>query len=294
MAVALTQEGAFGFALQTERGAYASPTVWVPLVNDDDPEGVFVRWRRNYTVLDMGDGNDFQSRYFAASSWLEGRVVVPLVPGSMTALISWIQDRDQDNQGKWASLIVDHVNAVQKATDVKVRRARLVLRKGCPAHVVLWLVGLKVEDGSPSAVNVPTATPYQFGEASFEVASNGKALEGDDAIEELIVDLDNAIEDPAVSAPQHLYNLAGVRARGRVVRDFVDSVLHADFMGGQEAALRLALTRGASICSLCLPRLLYVAEDLGLPAAGARRIMQTIDFVALGSLDGLTAPVVLA
>ena len=51
----------------------------------------------------------------------------------MSALLSWIQDRDSDNQGKWASVVIDCVNEVKKLTDVKVRRARIELAKGQPA-----------------------------------------------------------------------------------------------------------------------------------------------------------------
>lgn len=294
MAVALEQEGAFGFNLQTKQGEPLAPSVWVPLTTDDDPAGVYVKQRRNYQLLNLADGNDFEARYFEPNRWFEGRVVVPLIPGSMCSLLSWIQDRDQDNQGKWATIVAGHVNAVQRGSDVKVRRATFVLAKNLPAYVVLELVGLKLDRGTAAAVTMPTGAPYHFGEAAFELACGGAQLEPDQSIERLTITLDNAIEDPAEAAPQHLYNLAGVRCRATVLRDFVDDRLHADFLAGQEGALRIQLTRGASSCSIALPRTLALDDQLGLPGSHERRIMQTIQLVGLGSTDGLTAPVVLA
>jgi len=37
-----------------------------------------------------------------AGEWAEGKIIVPVIPGVVTNLLSWIQDRDSYNQGKWA------------------------------------------------------------------------------------------------------------------------------------------------------------------------------------------------
>lgn len=292
MGVALTQEGAFGIGLQTSCGEPVAPTVWLPLMRDGEtPNGL--RLRKNYVTLDMGDINYFESRYFSVGEWTEGHLIVPMVPGSMTALLAWIQDRDQDNQGKWASLLCDHVNAVAHITDAKVQRARIVFRQDAPVLCHLDVLAKKYGNTSARAVTMPTPNPYLFREATMELATAGGQLEDDEGrIEGLEIIIDNMIEDPARS--HRLYNLAGVRCRGKMYRDFVDSAVHEDFMAGQEAALRVELVRGASVCSIMLPRVLYTENELPLPNSHERRIVQAVDFVGLGSLDGLTAPVVLS
>ena len=299
MGVALAQEGAFGFALQAEQGTYVAPTVWLPLMGGK--RGETLQWKKNYVTLDMADGNDFESRYFGVGEWAEGEIVVPLVPGALTALLSWVQDRDQDNQGKWASVVVDCVNEVKKVTDCKVRRMTLDLVKGQPVTATLSVAALKMESGVPGAVSMPSAAPYLYRESTVQIASGGAALEADANCEQIRIVIDNMVEDPAeglrlVSGnnPQHLYNLSGVRCRGAVSRDFVDTDLYADFAAGREAALSIELARGASAATISLPRVLYTESDMGLPGSHEQRIVETVQFLGLGSVDGLTAPVVLA
>jgi hypothetical protein len=299
MAVALAQEGAFGFGVQAAQGNYVAPSVWLPLMGGE--RGDSITWRKNYVTLDMADGNDFESRYFGVGEWAEGQITVPLVPGAITSLLSWVQDRDQDNQGKWASLLVDCVHEVKKVTDAKVRRLTLDLVKGKPAICTLDVAGLKMESGLSAAVNMPTAAPYLYREATVEIASGGGALTADVDCEQIRIVIENMVEDPAEglrlaegSSPKHLYNLCGVRCRGAISRDFVDTALYGDFAAGQEAALRIQLARGASTATISLPRVLYTESDLGLPGSHEKRIVETVQFVALGSLDGLTAPVVLS
>ncbi|MCE5237320.1 hypothetical protein LLH23_02385 [bacterium] len=300
MAVALAQEGAFGFGLQTQQGTAVAPSVWLPLMGGGN-RGETLKWHKNYVTLDMADTNDFESRYFSVGEWVEGQITVPMVPGSLTALLSWIQDRDQDNQGKWASLVVDCVNEVKQVTDAKVRRVTLDMLKGQPVTCTLDVVALKMQSGAAAAVTMPTAAPYLYREAMVQIGDTGGTLAEDVSCEQIRIVIENMVEPPAeglrlVSGvnPRHLYNLSGVRCRGAISRDFADTTLYADFAAGQEAALRLDLTRGASTASISLPRVLYTESDLGLPGSHEQRIVETVQFLALGSTDGLTAPVVLA
>ena len=298
MAVALAHEGSFGFGLQSEKGTFVAPNVWLPLMKRHGGAGDGVSLRRNYTLLDLADSNDYESRYYSAGEWAEGEVAVPLVPGSMSALLSWIQDRDGDNQGKWASVVIDCVNEVKKLTDVKVRRARIELAKGQPVVCVLELGGLKMESGATPTPAVPSAPPYIFREATVEIAAGGGALAEDVNCERIQIVIDNAVEAmeeglrlaPGI-APRQMYNLAGVRCWGALSRDFVDNAVYADFATGQEAAVQITLARGAASAVIALPRVLYTASDMGLPGTHDRRIIEKVEFTALGSVDGLTPPV---
>ena len=85
-----------------------------------------------------------------------------------------------------------------------------------------------------------------------------------------------------------------MRCWGAFSRDFVDNAVYADFATGTEAALTITLQRDAATAELELPRILYLGDDLGLPGSHRRRLVEQVDFLALGSTDGLTAPIILS
>lgn len=295
MSVALSKEGYFGFGLQTQKGAYVAPTTWLPLVGK---ESVEKKW--NFALMNMADNNDFQSKYLSAGQWAEGEIPVPLIPGVVTDLLSWIQTRDADNQGVFASVLIDCVNTVKKITDAKVRRATFSFVKGQPVQVVLDVVALSLESGSPATPSMPLAAPYIFREAQVQLAKGGGGLAGDINCERIDIVVDNVLEDPAdglrlayTDTPQQLYNLSGIRCYGAFDRDFVDSAVYDDFLAGTEAGLTISLSRGAASCMLTLPRLLYTADNVGLPGSNDARIVEGVQFVALGSIDGQTPPITL-
>jgi hypothetical protein len=193
------------------------------------------------------------------------------------------------------------VNEVKKLTDVKVRRATFDLVKGEPVTCTLDVCGLKLESGTASSPTFPLAAPYLFTEVSLELGTGGGAPVVDVNCEAVQIVIDNMVEDPAEglrlnedAAPVQLYNLAGVRCSGSLSRDFVDNAVYADFASGREAALVISLERGATVATVSLPRVLYSGDGLGLPGSHAKRLVEDVSFVALGSADGATPPVVLA
>jgi len=270
MPVALSHQGAFGFALQSTKGSFVQPDTWLPLIEQGRGEADTLQFQHNYVPLDFADVNAYQSKYFSAGQWAEGRLRFPLIPGAVANLFSWIQDRDSYNQGQWASAVIDCVQEIKKLTDLKVARATFDLIKGEPVICTLDVAGLKMESGTAPTPNMPTAAPYIFQEATVELAT------------------------AATAEPVQLYNLAGVRCWGAFSRDFVDNAVYADFASGTEAALTLTLQRGAATAELQLPRILYTADDLGLPGSHRQRIVEKVDFLALGSTDGVTPPIILA
>ena len=300
MSVALAQEGSFGFGLQSEKGAYVAPSVFLPIMKRAGGAGESVRLHKNHTLLDLADSNSYQSRYFSGGEWAEGEVAVPMIPGSLSSLISWIQERDADGQARWGSVVIDCVHEVKKLTDTKVRRARIDLVKGQPVVCTLDLGALKMESGSVPSPNMPSAAPYIFREATVQLASGGGTLSEEINCERIQIVIDNTVEAMAEgmrlapgSHPRQMYNLGGVRCFGAFSRDFVDSAVYADFATGEEAALAITLSRGAASALITLPRVLYTASDMGLPGAHDQRIVERVEFAALGSIDGVTAPVVL-
>ncbi len=301
MPVALSHQGVFGFALQSAKGSFVNPDTWLPLIQEGGRGPAdSVQLRKNYVPLDMADVNAYQSKYFAAGLWAEGGLRFPLIPGVVTNLFSWIEDRNSYNQGQWASGVIDCVEEVKKLTDMKVRQATFDLVKGQPVICSLQVAALKMDSGTTPSPSMPTAAPYIFREATVELATGGGALAEDVNCEKLRIVVDTALEDSdeglrlaATAEPVQLYNLAGVRCWGAFSRDFVDNAVYGDFASGTEAALTITLQRGAATAVLTLPRILYTANDLGLPGSNRQRIVEKVDFLALGSLDGETAPITL-
>ncbi len=301
MSVALSHQGAFGFALQSAKGNYSQPDTWLPLMQAGGrgPSDT-IELKHNYVPLDLADVNEYQSKYFSAGQWAEGSLRFPLLPGVVANLFSWIQARDSYNQGKWASALIDCVHEVKKLTDMKVRQATFDLIKGEPVICTLEVAALKMEAGSVPSPDMPTAAPYIFQEATVELATGGGALAEDANCEKIRIVVDALVEDvdeglrlAATAEPVQLYNLAGVRCWGAFSRDFVDNDVFADFATGTEAALTITLQRGAATAELELPRILYQADDLGLPGSNRQRIIEKVDFLALGSTDGQTPPITL-
>lgn len=301
MAVALSMDGCFGFGLQAAKGTYVAPATWLPLVGSTEAPVDTVVWKKNYVVLDMADGKEYQTSYYSAGEWAEGGLRFPLIPGVVANLFSWIQDRDTDNQGKWASCLIDCVNEVKKLTDVKVGKAVFDFVKGEPVTCMLEVCGLEMEQGSRPTPTMPVTAPYIFREMTVQIATGGGALAQDVNCERIRIEIDNVLEDPAEGLrlgenghPEQLYNTAGVRCTGAFSRDFVDNAIYADFASGQEASLVLTVERDTAVASISLPRVLYVGTDLGLPGSHSKRIVEEVQMVALGSVDGATPPVVLA
>jgi hypothetical protein len=301
MGVALSLRGAFGFGLQSTKGTFVEPTTWLPLMSGGRGAADTVALKRNYVTFDLADCNEYENRYYSAGAWAEGELRFPLVPGALTALLAWIQDRDSQGQGKWASVVIDCVNEAKKLTDVKVRRATLDLVRGEPAMCMLDVVGLRMEQGAQPNAVMPTAAPYVYREAAIQLTDAAGTLQEDANCERVRVVVDNVVEEPASGmrltpseAPQTLYNLAGLRCWGAFSRDFVDNTTYSKFCEGDEAAVQIGLARSGVSATVAMPRVLYTGSDLGLPGSHEHRIVEKVDFLALGSVDGLTPPVTLA
>jgi len=278
-----TETGSFGLALQKEKGCFTTPDTWLPTLAVEDPLGL----RKSYQTYSAQGGH--VNRYNETGKWAEGNLFIPLVPGVMANLLSWIQDRDSNSQGKWASLLVDIDGSTSplKVRDAKVRQAAFFLRPGEPVLCKLSVAGLHAERGKGYHPVMPTAAPYIYKEAEMELAPDGGAL-SPATLGEVTVTVDNSIEGWMVNVPpRDLPNFAGVRATGTISRDFTDSAIYAAFAEGEEAAMSIELCRGANSLCLSLPRILYT--KWGLSAAG-----EVVTFIGLGSTDGATPPIVLA
>lgn len=283
---------AVGIGLQESKGTYVAPTTWLPLMYEGNDD-CHMKHRRNYVVMDLADGKEYQTSYYSAGEWAEGTLRFPLAPRILSAVFSWLQDRDAENQGRWASLLLDYGATALQVTDAKVRRARIDLVRGAPVFCTLDVCGLKMEAGSRVTPSFSLTTPYVFDEVTVEIASGGGPLTADDGCQRIRIELNNMVEAPEEG--RRLANLTGVRCTGTLSRDFADSTLYDDFAAGQEAALLLCLERGAAAATVALPRVLYTGWGAPAPTIGGwPPVTEHVTFTALASTDGLTPPVVLA
>lgn len=284
-----------GFRNQAAKGSYLAPDTW--LVHS--AEGILRE--HNYVFLNHADQHDWESKYHSGGRWADGTLSIPLVPGTLTNLIAWILTRDADNQGNWASALIDCVRTVKQLTDMKVRTASFSLEKGDIATVDLAVTALAIAAGSAGSPSFSTAAPYVFSESAVQLGTGGGALAAANDIERITIDVDNGVEDApeglrlrSSDAPYQLYNTSGMRVTGSFSRDFVDSAVYDDFLAGTEATLSLALTRSCDVVTFTLPRIVYDTDDAASPGTKDERIVEGVTFRALGSANGATAPLAIS
>lgn len=291
----MIEDGAVGFAIQKKKGRFTRPDTWLPTMRCDHPLAL----RRGYRIY--GPENGYQDNYKATSWWAEGQLLVPLVPGVMANLLSWIQDRDSHNQGRWGSLLVDRAGELLKVRNAKVRRASFYLSPGRPIMCALDVAGVHAEPATSANSVMPTTAPYIYSEAEVELASGGGAL-GPADCGKVSITVDNSLEDCMPELPMTFENRAGVRVRGTISREFTQSSIYADFAAGEEAAMTVQLQRGANVLHMALPRILYTTRDVAtishcpfsyypLPVT---HYAEQVTFIGLSSCDGVTPPIVLA
>lgn len=291
MAIHIGKETSVGFKVQAAKGSYLAPDVWLPHAG----EGVI--YEPNLEVHEYADLLAHQAKYMSTGQWAAGNLVFPFVPAYTSDLVTWLMTRDADEQGKWASLLIDLVRVVKKLTDAKVTTATVTLAKGGRCDVEVNIVALLYESGSAGSPTNPTAGPFIFKEAVVSTKTGGGAYAADADVESVTINIDNGVEDPAEGmrlrdsyAPLQLYNVRGQDVTGTVAIDFTASNYHADVLAGTEGALKMVLTRGCDVVTLECPRVLWESTDVASPGTREGRIVETIGFRALGSTDGVTAP----
>ena len=282
----MEEMGYIGLALQDRPGVWKAPQLWLPVIQPrgDDDQGF---WRHRETqYLNLG------TRYQVAAQTFEsgaaGTLTVPLVPGAMAMLLSWVQDKDAQGSSKWASLTLDHGVFAQAVTDAKVQSARFVFNSRLPAHVVLYVVALAMDDTDrPGNVNLPVVPPYAPRECEIELALNEGPLEVAIGLDHFEVWMENDLDG--------LRNTdRGMTVTGTLRRGLICQRLHADYVAKREGAMVVSMTRGASGNRVALPRVQWTQERLALRGMDRWQEAQRVSYRGLGSVDGLTPPVVLS
>ncbi|MCD6350898.1 MAG: hypothetical protein J7M26_02155 [Armatimonadetes bacterium] len=286
----------FAFGLQTQQGTPAAlaSAVILPL-----PGAESIQTDPHYEFLRYADNNAYENTYVERGTWAEGDVRVPLIPGSCSDLFDWIITRDANWQGKWATVWSDLVNAQKKWSDVKVARATLRVRQFEEPELTLTLRARKVETGESITGSVIVPQPYECKEIQFLASWDSGTPAADTTIREINIEIDNMVESGEDGgritndvAPVTLDNEMGPVVSGSLSRDFTSSDAYDAWVAGNEGSLKVTMTRGTTVATILLPRVVWTQNDAGIPDSGFVR--EGISFKALGSTDGTTAPISLS
>jgi len=307
----LSKFGSFVFGLNSSPYAMEDDATCTDKLPLTEPESL--TRRTNITPYDTADTREYESVTYSAGEWAEGSVSPGLIPGSVTNLLSWIQDRNDDNQGVFATCAVDFGHGeYKKIYNAKVKTAVFTFRKGEPVTVRLDIVGQRMVDavyvGSP---DMPVPSLYLFKEATVGYGSTGGAYPTTYDFEQIEITIDNGVEDPAeglrlapYNYPYVIYNLYGMRITGTAQMDFANVDAFDAFMASysdigppssSDRQLRIALARGANTCTLTLPRIQFENVTPALAGDHSSRIVLPIEFRGLADeATGATAPLTLA
>lgn len=272
--------GCMGFALQEQRGEFCAPVTWLPLLPTEDADGSSVEWCREINVFD--DRRGYQTRHYASAGWAEGAVTVPIIPGVVCNLLSWLQDRDVNRQGKVASVVIDKPGQYLRLADVKIAKAVFHFRRPSPVYCVLDLLGGKRCDGPQASPAMPIADPYNFEEAEIEIAGVGGTAEVC-PVSTLLVQIDNTVIHPTEN--RMMGNMRSVRCEGKLQGE--PGWGAEDIEVGTEGAVLLHMNRGCSSLGIVFPRALFKRK-------GVQNNRIWAEFRGLGSVDGVAPPIVLA
>lgn len=303
---ALNKHTLFGFALQSTEGtAITTGLTWIPTTDRTD-----FAFQGNIQDFRQADYTNYQHLVYSSGAWWEGGWPISLQPvdGSLTNLVTWITSRPHYNQGRFATVVLDDSLQARYAYDVKVATATFSFRKGEPINCTLQLIGKRT--GSSCTLSTPnTGGPYLWSDTAVTTGDYGDTLSSDVNFESLEITIDNHVEAAeegfrltAANYPTRLYNIAGIDCFGSFDRDYVDTTWYdgyiaqiaAPFATTSNAAITAVLTRGGQALTFTMPRVIQKMVRREPDGSNEGRIVEGIDFKALGSDDGNTAPITLS
>jgi hypothetical protein len=304
----LSKHTAFGFGLQTAYGTETAGTVyWLPVNNRITYKKVA---NRQYpTQADYADSDRLQ---YSGGQWYEGDIPFSFIPTSaaLTALLSWIFDRDSYNQGKVASVYkyweAGGGHGHEASIDVLVSRATFGFDKGRWNGLTLSLIG---RAPGAAAGLTPTMTsrggPYLWSDTQLTVSYGGEDAAVDLDIDALSIVVDNLVERPEEGLrfnnsvnPLRIDNLGGPRVTGTIGRGFVntdindafDAQVGDPFARDHDGSLSVVCSRESVVVTLAVNGVQWNDPGPDYEGNNDTKIKQDgVPFHALSSLDGATA-----
>lgn len=319
---ALNKYSLVGVGVQTNEGEQFSGTyTWLPLAGE-----LGFNEQMNPEVIDMADRNHYNHQSYSKGQWWAGGIPIFLYPGAVSTMIDWIQTRDDNNQGKLASVWITQAvtgdgdaltagtNLWRSAIDVKVSAAEFTFTPGELVRLNLDCVGKasgSVETKPTGYATTLQANPYLWKECTLSLGMYGSTPPTDYTITSMTVNINNSVDDPAAGMrfngsynPYRLYNNGGCVVTGSFTRDYSDLTLYNAYIGQYTAAawyttaynlsLALVITNGATTMTLTMPNVRIT--DYSAQPTGSRRdrIVENVSFEAFGSAAGDVAPLALS
>jgi len=288
----------WGFGLQAagQPKTAASLTNYWPLSADEG-----LKLERMIRLLDFADYRGYQTKWLSMGTYGAGTIQFPLIPGVVSNLLTWIQDRatEDDNQGRSATVVFNLDQIQKRFVGTKVRTATFDFTKNEVVQATLDVASLIGEDDATAYTPAVTATsPYIFTQAAFTYPDTTTDF---DYVEGAQVVIDNVLETPEDGFrgdggpyPACMYNLHGIRATGFLEMEFRSDDDWDRFRQGTEIATKIVCTSGANTCTLTMPRLIVMTDPVQMPGKHDVRLKARVEFTALGSADGTTAPITLS
>lgn len=316
----LEKHTAFGFQIQAEEGTAISDNVlWCPFNDTLD-----FKLQGNREVYRQADMNDYLHLIYSTGVWFAGGAPIILQPvaGTLDAMIDWLTTRDSYNQAKWASCyLYDDARGLRGVMDAKIREATIRLAKGTPVALELQIAAKKPTTEAPTPTVTDTGGPYLWRETTFDIDFGGAgSMSTIIDIEASDIRIDENLEDPAEGLrltaaqghfPQKLYNIGMYEATGSFSRDFLDTAVYdvwkalcgadpadandvpLDFSTSVDAQINYLLSRGGISFNLLVNRCQYMDHSADPAGSNVGRIVEAVEWQALGSDDGNTAPITL-
>lgn len=169
-----------GFGLQSEKNCRCEPDTWFPLREGDDLAYMQPINRPGSTV-----GRLFSQLYPPTS----------ISPGTIPALLDWMLERDDERQGRWATVVSHGGGVVVSLQNAKVESARLQFRAGQPAHLRdLSFIALDKALGLDILSPPPRVAPYVFKKAWIEGYNSVIGLATEEETGVVVVNIETALE----------------------------------------------------------------------------------------------------
>jgi len=292
---------------------YCNVTVALQSAKDTDdgtayklplPEGTDLTNNKNYTFFQYSGGHYGPKHYETGGEYMEGTLRIPCIPGyvAVSDFNTWIWGRTGDyHESRWATITRDLGHTKETYLNCKVMGGTVAVDYGSNyVSLDLNIAGIK----EPTAASVDgdeslfTVRPYRYSEAGLQTAEGGSygipgaVLAASNITRNHSLEFSNMNEAPGdmgtINGTTYPYDLpAAAKAQwtGSFDRISANSDLYDAFMGGEECAYKLTMTRaGIAACAFNMERIVYTENPLNAPDSGILR--GSVSFQALESLDG--------
>lgn len=303
----LAKHTALGFGVQSAMGTEASTIYWLPFDGQVDYK---LHANKAYpTQADYNSAGDHLQ--YSEGAYYEGKVPWIFAPSTaaLTALLSWIFDRDSYNRGKYASVykygVLPGDSLYREASmDVMVKEATFKFTKGRPVGLDLTLIGRYPGVATPSVSMTTQSGPFLWSDVTAATSYGGETAAADLDLEDAELHIDNCVSDPKEGMrfdgsgyPALIENLGAARVTGSVTRGFVDDALTAGFLNRvvlpfshtDEGSLQFVVARVGTTVTLNVNGVDWQDPGPDFQGNNDTKIVQSgVPFKALASDDGTT------